>query len=218
MAAQSEGQLDQDRIAVKATSSIAPKIVCMIGATVTLAIVAAVTFTNSRPAPDATIVSTVQPAAEPLMRQPASAPSAPIATIDSNPSQQHAPSPLFNVPQAPASAPDQQNAPSYAPDRSRQENQCFVLQRKFYVVGRGVIRIRADGFVSAPLSLDANPQEVVLPQLRPIVGPGVKETIFIDGDAGLVVMTSDLPEFRRVWNNLHGSATLFATWKPMRKC
>jgi hypothetical protein len=218
IAAQSEGQMDTGRTGVKTTSTIAPKIICGIGAAVILAIVAAVTFNNSPRTPDPTVISTVQPAAETLIAPPASPPSAPIAIVDSNLVHQQTPSYAFNVPQAPAYAPDQRQAPSYAPDRSQQENQCFVLQRKFYFVGRGVIRVRAGGFVSAPVSLDANPQEVVLPLLRPVAGPGVTETIFIDGNAGLVVMTSDLPNFRQVWNNLHGSATFYATWKPMRKC
>jgi hypothetical protein len=216
MAAQSEGQLDTGRPGVKTTSTIAPKIVCGIGAAVTLALIAAVTFNNHTP--DPTVISTVQPAAETLIVPPASPPSAPIAIVGSNPVHQQTPSHAFNVPQAPAYAPDQRPAPSFAPDRSQQENQCFVLQRKFYFVGRGVIRVRAGGFVSEPVLLDANPQEVVLPLLRPVAGPGVKETIFIDGNAGLVVMTSDLPGFRQVWNNLHESATVYATWKPMRKC
>jgi hypothetical protein len=218
MAAQSEGQLDTGRAGGKTTSTIAPKIICGIGAAVTLAIIAAVMFNNSPHIPDPTVISTVQPAAETLIAPPASPPSAPIAIVGSNPVHQQTPGYAFNVPQAPAYAPDQRHAPSYAPDRSQQENQCFVLQRKFYFVGRGVIRVRAGGFVSAPVSLDANPQEVVLPLLRPVAGPGVTETIFIDGNAGLVVMTSDLPNFRQVWNNLYGSATFYATWKPMRKC
>jgi hypothetical protein len=219
MAAQSEGQSDTGRTEVKTTSTKAPKIICGIGAFVTtLAIIAAITFNNSPRAPDPTVISTVQQAAETLVEPPASPLSAPIAIVDPNPVHRQTPSYAFNVPQAPAYAPDQQQTPSYAPDRSQQENQCFVLQRKFYFVGRGVIRVRAGGFVSEPVLLDANPQEVVLPLLRPVAGPGVKETIFIDGNAGLVVMTSDLPGFRQVWNNLHESATFYATWKPMRKC
>jgi hypothetical protein len=218
MAAQSKGQSDTGRTGIKTTSKITPKIICGIGAVVTLAIVTAVTFNSSPRTPDPTVISTVQQAAETLIAPPASPPSAPIAIVRSNPVQQQTPNYAFNVPQAPAFAPDQRQAPSYAPDRSQQENQCFVLQRKFYFVGRGVIRVRASGFVSEPISLDANPQEVVLPSLRPVTGPGVKETIFIDGNAGLVVMTSDLPGFRQAWNNLHETATFYATWKPMRKC
>jgi hypothetical protein len=220
MAAQSEGQLATGGTGVKTTSTMTPGIICGIGAVVTLAIVTAVTFNSSPRTPDPTVISTVQQAAETSIAPPASPPSAPIAIVSSNPVQQQTPSYAFNVPQAPALAPDQRPAPSYAPapDRSQQESQCFVLQRKFYFVGRGVIRVRAGGFVSAPISLDANPQEVVLPSLRPVTGPGVKETIFIDGNAGLVVMTSDLPGFRQAWNNLHETATFYATWKPMRKC
>jgi hypothetical protein len=217
MAAQSEGQSDTG---VKTTSTKAPKIICGIGAFVTtLAIIAAITFNNSPRAPDPTVISTVQQAAETLVEPPASPPSAPIAIVDPNPVHRQTPSYAFNVPQAPAYAPDQQQAPSYAPDRSQQENQCsFVLPRKLYFVGQGVIRIRAGGFVSAPMSLDANPQEVLLPGLRPVAGPGVKETIFIDGDAGFIAMTSDLPNSRTVWTNLHGTQTHYATWKPLRKC
>jgi hypothetical protein len=220
MAAQSEGQSDTGRTEVKTTSTKAPQIICGIGAFVTtLAIIAAITFNNSPRAPDPTVISTVQQAAETLVEPPASPPSAPIAIVDPNPVYRQTPSYAFNVPQAPAYAPDQQQAPSYTPDRSQQENQCsFVLPRKLYFVGQGVIRIRAGGFVSAPMSLDANPQEVLLPGLRPVAGPGVKETIFIDGDAGFIAMTSDLPNSRTVWTNLHGTQTHYATWKPLRKC
>jgi hypothetical protein len=218
MAAQSEAQSDTGRTGVKTTSTIAPKIIGGIGAALTLALIVAVTFNSSPRIPDPSVISAVQPDAETLIAPSVSPPSAPIAVVGSNPVHQQTPSQAFNVPQAPAYAPDQRPAPSVASDRPQQDNQCFVLQRKFYFVGRGVIRVRAGGFVSEPVSLDANPQEIVLPLLRPVAGPGVKETIFIDGNAGLVVMTSDLPGFRQVWNNLHESATLYATWKPMRKC
>ena len=219
MAAQSEGQSDTGRAGGKTTSTIAPKIICGIGAAVTLAIMAAVMFNAPPHIQDPTVISTVQPAAETLIAPPASPPSAPIAIVGSNPVQQQTQSHAFNVPPAPAYAPDQPPAPSFAPDRSQQENQCFVLQRKFYFVGRGVIRVRAGGFVSEPVSLHAlNPQGGVLPLLRPVAGARVEETIFIDGNAGLVVMTSDLPGFRQIWNNLHKTATFYVTWKPMRRC
>jgi hypothetical protein len=60
MAAQSEGQSDTGRGGRKTTSTIAPKIICGIGATVTLAVIAAVMFNNSPHIPDPTVISTVQ--------------------------------------------------------------------------------------------------------------------------------------------------------------
>ncbi len=219
-AVQSEEQSDIGRTGGKTISTKAPKIMCGIGAFVTtLAIIAAVTFNNSPRTSDSSVTSAVQQAAETLIAPPASSPNAPIDIVDRNPVHQQTPSYAFNVSQAPAYAPYQQQAPSYIPDRSQQENQCsFVLPRKLYFVGQGVIRIRAGSFISAPMSLDANPQEVLLPGLRPVAGPGVKETILIDGDAGFIIMTSDLPNSRMVWTNLHGTQTHYATWKPLRRC
>ncbi len=52
MAAQSAGQLDTGRAGGKTTSAIAPKIICGLGAAVTLAIIAAITFNNSPQIPN----------------------------------------------------------------------------------------------------------------------------------------------------------------------
>ena len=70
--------------------------------------------------------------------------------------------------------------------------------RKFYVAGNGIIRIYASGYVSQVVTLGPYPQEVAFPIARPASGVPAPDTILVEGRAGAVIMTTDVPGFRQV--------------------
>jgi hypothetical protein len=124
-----------------------------------------------------------------------------------------APPPVFAAisPPPPLQAPVVQAPP---------QKQCDLSpsQRKFYVAGNGVIRIFAGEYVSQPVTLGPYPQTVAFPAARPAPGTEVVQTIVVEGNASTVVMTSDLPGFRRVLTGLRGTSSFNAKWQSLGNC
>ena len=149
------------------------------------------------------------------------APAAPVyATVTEAPSPANvATVPAFGgaLQAALVAAPDQPSAPTYAPPAPTQK-QCRLPQRKFYVSGSGIIRVHDGIYVSAPVVLDSDPQEVTFPILRPEVGTSANETITVEGSASTVLMTTDYPGFRQVFRRLRGATTFIVHWVSLRNC
>jgi hypothetical protein len=109
--------------------------------------------------------------------------------------------------------------PAYAPaPPAAQPKQCGLPQRKFYVAGNGVVRIHAGNYVSETVALGPYPQVVAIPASRPTPGETAIDTIVVEGRANTVIMTTDLPSFRRVYTNLRGSTSFSVQWVPLREC
>jgi hypothetical protein len=109
--------------------------------------------------------------------------------------------------------------PAYAPaPPPAQPKQCSLPQRKFYVAGNGVIRIHAGDYVSETVALGPYAQVVAIPASRPAPGETAVDTIVVEGRANTVIMTTDLPSFRRVYTNLRGSTSFSVQWVPLREC
>ena len=97
--------------------------------------------------------------------------------------------------------------------------ECQMTQRKLYVAtntGGGVVRLREGNFLSAPITLSAQPQPVVFPLARPDVTP-VEEVLTIEGNSGNVLITSDFNPKPRVFD-VTGVAAFPVTWVPVKKC
>jgi hypothetical protein len=96
---------------------------------------------------------------------------------------------------------------------------CQITQRKFYVstqTGSGVVRLREGNYLSAPITLSAQPQAVVFPLARPDVTP-VEEVITIEGNSNNVIITSDFNPKPRIFD-VAGVAAFPVTWIPVKKC
>jgi hypothetical protein len=193
--------------------SINPKLVAGLGVSMTVAVVVAVTSLGGMPA------SNISPAS-----------SASAVALQTETSNLQTPRPVQTIPMrvtadaetsfvplqaAPALPPSY--APAVAPPPPAQK-QCSLPLRKFYVAGNGVIRIHAGDYVSPPVTLGPYAQEVVFPVSRPSPGTEAVDRIVVEGRASTVVMTSDLPGFRQVFNGLRGSSSFDARWAPLRNC
>lgn len=111
---------------------------------------------------------------------------------------------------APVSAPDQATTTAA---------QCQMIPRKLLVsttTGGGTVRLRADGYLSAPIQLSATPQEVVFPAARPTAG-FVEEVITVEGKASNVVISSSLTNLRKELD-VAGVAAFNLRWLPMKTC
>jgi hypothetical protein len=98
--------------------------------------------------------------------------------------------------------------------------QCQLIPRKLLVsttTGSGTVRLRAGSYLSPSISLSSRPQAVVFPLPRPDVTP-VEEVITIEGNASDVVLTSEVSEYRRVFESVTGVAAFSVMWKPMKTC
>ena len=181
------------------------------GAGIVLAFAAAITavvvMSSSSSPPAAPIAQTVTALAEPILEQ--AQPPVPINAMPIG-------VPVIDMAHS-ASVPDSHSAPTSSPTSEPASRQCGLAQRKFYLAGIGTIRVRAGESVSPPIELDAYPKEVVFPLSRPQSGP-VEETVAVEGVARTVIMTSDLPGFRKTFNRLRGSSSFQAHWQPLRNC
>ena len=97
--------------------------------------------------------------------------------------------------------------------------ECSLLPRRFFIVGDtgGTVRFRSGTYLSPPYSLTATPQTVVFPLPRPTDTP-VVDNIVIEGNASALVLTSDRPEFRLVFDKVTGAAPFTANWAPLKSC
>jgi hypothetical protein len=99
-------------------------------------------------------------------------------------------------------------------------NQCQMIMRKLLVAtttGSGTVRLRAGSYLSPPIALGTTPQGVVFPQRRPETTP-VEEVITIEGNANDVVITSEVSEYRRIFESVTGVSAFSVSWKPMKGC
>ncbi len=85
------------------------------------------------------------------------------------------------------------------------------------MAGNGTIRVHAGAYVSQAVTLGPYAQEVTFPAARPAAGT-VDEIIEVEGQARTVIMTSDLPGFRKIFNGLRGSSSFNARWQSLRNC
>ena len=111
-------------------------------------------------------------------------------------------------------------APVAAPDQAATSTaQCQMVPRKLLVsttTGSGTVRLRAGSYLSPPITLSSRPQRVVFPLPRPTV-TGVEEVIAIEGNASDVVISSELTNFRKVFDVV-GASAFNITWLPMKTC
>jgi hypothetical protein len=181
--------------------AIGRKLVAGIGVCVTLAAVAAITSLGGPPA------SNLPPASPQTVASINQAPLRVAANTE----------PAFiAMPAAPAQP--SFYAPAAAPLPPQTPAQCSLPLRKFYVAGNGTVRIHAGDYISPPVELGPYPQQVTFPVPRPEPGREAIDTILVEGRASTVVMTSDLPGFRMVFNGLRGSSSFNAKWAPLRNC
>ena len=98
--------------------------------------------------------------------------------------------------------------------------QCQMVPRKLLVsttTGSGTVRLRAGSYLSPPITLSTRPQAVAFPLPRPETTPG-EEMISIEGKASDIVITSEVSDYRRVFENVSGVSAFNVTWKPMKTC
>jgi hypothetical protein len=98
--------------------------------------------------------------------------------------------------------------------------QCQMIPRKLLVSttqGSGTVRFRASGWLSQPFTLTTEPQAVVFPLPRPDTVPA-EEEITIEGNATDLVLTSEVSEYHRVFDNVSGTSVFSVQWKPMKGC
>jgi hypothetical protein len=98
--------------------------------------------------------------------------------------------------------------------------QCQMIPRKLLVSttqGSGTVRFRASGWLSQPFTLTSQPQAVVFPLPRPDTVPA-EEEITIEGNASDLVLTSEVSEYRRVFDSVSGTSVFSVQWKPMKGC
>ena len=98
--------------------------------------------------------------------------------------------------------------------------ECQLIQRRLLVStenGGGTVRFRASGYLSPPFNITREPQVIVfpLPRLDTALAP---EDITIEGNATNIVLTSEITEYRQVFNRVDGSFTFHVDWKPMKGC
>ena len=179
-------------------SIVGPKLIAGIGAALTIAVVAAAVTLNEPSAPPAASTAPIQTAyagpAAPAPAEPATA--AAVAA---------APAMLFVPPAA---------APAPVPPST----QCSLVQRKFYIAGNGIVRVRDGDFISSAVVLGPYPQQVLMDLPRPANGFSPPETIVVEGRASTVVMTSDLPGFQKIITHLRGASSFGVQWAPLKNC
>src|SRR5271163_4039424 len=87
--------------------------------------------------------------------------------------------------------------------------ECQLIQRRLLVstqTGGGTVRFRASGYLSPPFNITTEPQVIVfpLPRSDTALAP---EDITIEGNATDIVLTSEVTEYRQVFNRVDGSFT-----------
>ncbi len=117
-------------------------------------------------------------------------------------------------------SPSSETTPQQTASSAASKN-CYVVQRKLLVASTvesgGTIRFRSGNWVSPPMVLTTQPQPIVFPLPRPQTEP-VKELITIEGNATGLVLTSDVTEFRTVYDSILGSSPLQLNWMPIKTC
>jgi hypothetical protein len=97
--------------------------------------------------------------------------------------------------------------------------QCSMIQRKLYVssaTGSGTVRLREGNYVSQPIVLSAQRQQVVFPQLRPDQ-IAVQDVITIEGNSDGVLISSDYNPNLGVFN-VPGLTAFSMTWQAVKGC
>jgi hypothetical protein len=187
------------------------KFVAVLGFSMTLAAVSAAVASLEWPADPqpAAIANQVALKSDPVSQPPPAVQPAPLpAPTTTQPA--FAAAPPIPAPPPPAYAPAVVPLPP---------TQCSSQPlRKFYVAGNGIIRIYASGYVSQVVTLGPYPQEVAFPIVRPASGVPAPDTVVVEGRAGTVIMTTDVPGFRQVLSNLRGSSSFEIRWLPLRTC
>jgi hypothetical protein len=187
-------------------SMLGPKMVAGLGACVMLAAIVAITTSDEN---SSSAAASSPPAAAAIVAQDVPTPPQAVAN-PVPPAATTTPLSAFAA-ISPPSPPVAQVPPQRPP-------QCDLAQRKFYVAGNGIVRIHAGEYVSAPVTLGPYPQTVAFPASRPAPGTEAPQTIVVEGSASTVVMTSDLPGFRRVITGLRGESSFTAKWQPLGNC
>ena len=98
--------------------------------------------------------------------------------------------------------------------------ECQLIQRRLLVstqTGNGTVRFRASGWESPPFKITKEPQVIVFPLPRSDSMPA-PEDITIEGNATNIVLTSEITEYRQVFDRVDGSLTFRVSWKPMKGC
>ncbi len=182
----------------KSGRGIGAKMIGGLGVALTVATVTAVMMSASPSstavAPQAATTYAAVPAAAPV-----SAPVAIYAPLQASPAT--AVTPPASVPAAATAA--------------GEKNECKVLPRRFFVTGSGTVRVRADGFVSRNVALSDVPQEVDLPQRRPMTGE-VQQNIVVEGQANFVLLTTDY-DFKQGLR-VNGTSNFDIFWVPPANC
>ena len=98
--------------------------------------------------------------------------------------------------------------------------ECSLIQRRLLVStesGSGTVRFRASGWESPAFKITREPQVIVfpLPRSDTALAP---EDITIEGNATDIVLTSEVTQYRQVFNRLDGSFTFHVDWKPVKGC
>jgi hypothetical protein len=120
-----------------------------------------------------------------------------------------------NVPALVTAAVTPPPAVAAAPALAEQKD-CKLLHRRFYMTGQGTIRLRADGYISPPISLGDTPQVVDLPMLRPTQGEAEQKFVF-EGKAPFLILTTDYVDFHQGLT-VDGSTDYDMTWAPLKNC
>jgi hypothetical protein len=116
-----------------------------------------------------------------------------------------------------SSGPTQQTATQQAASTPKE---CQLIQRRLLVstqTGSGTVRFRASGWESPPFKITKEPQVIVFPLPRSDSMPA-PEDITIEGNATNIVLTSEVTEYRQVFDRVDGSLTFHVAWKPMKGC
>jgi hypothetical protein len=98
--------------------------------------------------------------------------------------------------------------------------ECQLIRRRLLVStknGNGAVRFRASGWESPPFKVTKEPQVIVFPLPRSDSMPA-PEDITIEGSATNIVLTSEITEYRQVFDRVDGSLTFHVAWKPMKGC
>ena len=98
--------------------------------------------------------------------------------------------------------------------------ECQLIQRRLLVStqsGSGTVRFRASGWESPPFKITKEPQVIVFPLPRSDSMPA-PEDITIEGNATNIVLTSEITEYRQVFDRVDGALTFHVAWKPMKGC
>jgi hypothetical protein len=103
---------------------------------------------------------------------------------------------------------------------SSTSKECQLIQRRLLVStesGSGTVRFRASGWESPPFKITKEPQVIVFPLPRSDSLPA-PEDITIEGNATNIVLTSEMTEYRQVFDRVDGSYTFHVQWKPQKGC